>query len=257
MQVAVISDLHLGTGGSADGFGHDDFDFLRFLTFLERSFERIVLLGDIYETLTSWRPGSAHAALKAARAAHPEIAQRFGRGPYHYLHGNHDWVAGTAEKVPEEIVLEDHGVRLWFAHGHQGDPFVQRARWLSELGVWLGGILRRLGMHGVYQALGTIGKPKLYPFAEQLIAAARTADLPQVVASGFLARIEVSAFETWAVEGARLRNANVVITGHTHQALRTEHGNEVFLNSGSCTGGQFSFLSLDTKTADYRVHDRW
>src|SRR6478735_9678780 len=37
MEIAVISDLHLGTGGAADGFGHDDGEFLKFLTFLEKN----------------------------------------------------------------------------------------------------------------------------------------------------------------------------------------------------------------------------
>ena len=59
MEIAVISDLHLGTGGAADGFGHDDAEFLRFLSFLERNFERVILLGDIWETLQSRRLGSA------------------------------------------------------------------------------------------------------------------------------------------------------------------------------------------------------
>lgn len=31
MQIAVISDLHLGSGGPVDLFGHDDYEFLRFL----------------------------------------------------------------------------------------------------------------------------------------------------------------------------------------------------------------------------------
>ena len=77
MKLAVISDLHLGAGDLADGFGHDDGDFLRFLTFLERNFERVILLGDIWETLQSRRLGSAREELLLARATHPEIARRF------------------------------------------------------------------------------------------------------------------------------------------------------------------------------------
>ncbi len=34
MEIAVISDLHLGAGDSADGFGHEDSEFLKFLEFL-------------------------------------------------------------------------------------------------------------------------------------------------------------------------------------------------------------------------------
>ena len=72
-----ISDLHLGLGDRTDGFGHEDGAFLRFLRHLEANFERIVLLGDIWETLTGPRWGDAAASLSAARAAHPEIARRF------------------------------------------------------------------------------------------------------------------------------------------------------------------------------------
>ena len=96
MEIAVISDLHLGPGGAADGFGHDDSDFIRFLAFLEANFERIVLLGDIWETLTGSLPGDPRAELLAARLAHPEIARRLSRPVYTYIHGNHDLVAGAA-----------------------------------------------------------------------------------------------------------------------------------------------------------------
>src|SRR6267154_2176348 len=77
MKLAVISDLHLGAGDLADGFGHDDGEFLRFLSFLENNFERVILLGDIWETLQSRRLGSVREELTLARLAHPEIAQRF------------------------------------------------------------------------------------------------------------------------------------------------------------------------------------
>jgi len=71
MHVAVISDVHLGTGGRTDAFGHDDAEFLRFLRFLEHQFEHILLLGDIWETLASARLGDAARELGRARAAPP------------------------------------------------------------------------------------------------------------------------------------------------------------------------------------------
>ena len=79
MKLAVISDLHLGAGDLADGFGHDDGEFLRFLKYLENNFERIVLLGDIWETLQSRRLGGMRQELLLAREAHPQIAARFER----------------------------------------------------------------------------------------------------------------------------------------------------------------------------------
>jgi predicted phosphodiesterase len=237
MQIAVISDLHLGAGGKADGFGHDDAQFLQFLNHLEGSFEKVVLLGDVWETLTGHYPGSARAALKAARNAHPEIARRFEQSNYHYVHGNHDLVAGRAENVPDELVIDDGGTRLWFTHGHQGDLLVKHARWVSELGVFIGGWLRRLHLDFLYQTFDSFSLLRDDTMLENGNEACR--------------------IQSWAVAGARARNADVVITGHTHVPKREEHGSQLFLNSGSCSGGEFSFLAMDTKAAQYSCQTTW
>ncbi len=235
MQIAVISDLHLGPAGAADLFGHDDSDFLRFLSFLEKNFEKVVLLGDIWETLTGKLPGRPDRELAAARRSHAEIARRFQGPQYAYIHGNHDLVAGVVEKVPDELSIEADGVRLLFTHGHQNDPLIGRARWASELGVWLGGWLRRFGLGPLYRLFGKIDQMR---------------DAPQ-------ADPRACPFQRWAVEVAKLKSADIVVTGHTHLALRTEHGNRLFLNSGSCAEGNTTFLSIDTRASAYAVHTSW
>jgi predicted phosphodiesterase len=231
MKLAVISDLHLGAGDLADGFGHDDAEFLRFLTFLERNFEKVILLGDIWETLQSRRLGSAREELLLARATHPEIARRFERPSYHYVHGNHDIVAGLLG-VPDELAFEADGVKLLFTHGHQNDGLVQRRRWLSELGVWLGGWIRRVGLNAFYRLCAKIDEAR----------------------GGFSLDGTRCAFQRWAVAEATRREFDVVVTGHTHLAARSEHGSRLFLNSGSCSEGQLSFLSIDTRRGDYAVN---
>jgi hypothetical protein len=62
------------------------------------------------------------------------------------------------------------------------------------------------------------------------------------------------AFQRWAVGEATRREFDVVVTGHTHRAARTEHGSRLFLNSGSCSEGQLSFLSIDTARGEYAVN---
>src|SRR6201986_952947 len=120
MEIAVISDLHLGTRDAADGFGHDDGEFLKFLSFLEKNFEKVVLLGDVWETLTGALPGDPAAELRRARESHPEIAARFERQNYLYVHGNHDMIAG-AVGAPDELILDTGKTRILFTHGHQND----------------------------------------------------------------------------------------------------------------------------------------
>ena len=231
MKLAVISDLHLGAGDLADGFGHDDGDFLRFLSFLEKNFERVILLGDIWETLQSRRLGSVREELTLARAAHPEIARRFERPRYHYIHGNHDLVAGLTG-VPDELTFQADGVRLLFTHGHQNDDLIKRRQWLADLGVWLGGWIRRVGLDAFYRLCAKLDEARGGLSLDGL-------------------RCE---FQQWAVGEATRREFDVVVTGHTHRAARTEHGSRLFLNSGSCSEGQLSFLSIDTRRGDYAVN---
>jgi predicted phosphodiesterase len=231
MKLAVISDLHLGAGDRADGFGHDDTDFLRFLKFLESNFERVILLGDIWETLQSRRLGSARQELTLAQAAHPEIAKRFERPKYRYVHGNHDMVAGLLG-VPDELQLDVDGVRLLFTHGHQNDDLIQRRLWLSELGVWLGGWIRRVGLGAFYRLCAKLDEAR----------------------GGLSLDGTRCAFQRWAVGEAARREFDVVVTGHTHRAIRSEHGSRLFLNSGSCSEGQLSFLSIDTSRGAYAVN---
>jgi predicted phosphodiesterase len=231
MQLAVISDLHLGRRGPTDGFGHDDAEFLRFLNFLERNFEQIVLLGDIWETLTGPLPGHAADELRAAEAAHPELARRFRRRKYRHVHGNHDLVAREVG-VPEEITLRADGVRLLFTHGHQGDGLVVNSRGTSEMGVWVGGWLRRLRLDPIYRIASYLDN-------------CRGGISPDSTRCSFQ--------RAWMGRAAH-RDVDVMVTGHTHLAARAEHGARLYLNSGSCSEGNFSYLALDTRRGDYTVH---
>jgi predicted phosphodiesterase len=230
MRLAVLSDLHLGEGGPSDSFGHDDAEFLAFLRRIEADHERIVLLGDVWETLTSSRLGDAAGALARARAHHRELAARFRRPAYAYVHGNHDWVAAR-EGVPSELRIAANGVRVLFTHGHEQDLLVRRFRWLSELGVWLGAHLRRVGLASLYRA------------AQRLDVGRERVSIDPAACD----------FQRWAIDLARTREADVVVTGHTHVATRGEHGDRLFLNSGTCSEGQRSFLSIDTATGRYDV----
>ncbi len=232
MSIAVISDLHLGARPSTDSFGHEDGEFLRFLRFLERNFERVVLLGDIWETLTGGLPHRAAEELRLARERHPEIAARLRHPKYTFVHGNHDLVTGRVDGAPSELRIRRGGVRVLFAHGHQGDALVMKARPVSELGVWLGGWIRRAGMHAAYKLLDGLDQQHAH-------------DAPEGKAS---------AVERWALERAAGVEADVVVTGHTHVACNVERGDRVFLNSGSCSKGRISYLSIEPRLGSYRIH---
>lgn len=224
MQIAVISDLHLGAGDRSDCFGHQDSNFEHFLRQLEADFDRIVLLGDIWETLTTARPFDAVEGLRLAREAHPTIARRLERRKYVYVHGNHDLIAARVVRAPSEWVLEANGLRIVFTHGHHHDWLVRRARWISEGFVWLGACARRIGLDALYRAG--------YWLDHWL---SKTDDQPVL-----------HSFQAWAFQIARMRSADIVVTGHTHVASSLMHQSRLYLNSGSCSLGHISYLAIDT-----------
>jgi predicted phosphodiesterase len=232
VSIAVISDLHLGARASTDLFGHDDSEFLKFLRFLENNFQRVVLLGDVWETLTTPLPRGHAKELELARERHRELAAFFRRPRFTYVHGNHDLVAGNVDGAPSEVRLESGGVRFLFAHGHQSDRLVMRARPISELGVCLGGWIRRAGLSAAYKLFSRLDEMRSLHEASE----------------------RVSPVEQWAVAHATSTEADVVVTGHTHHARRAEHGARLYLNSGSCSEGKISFLSLDPARGRYEVH---
>ena len=230
MNIAVISDLHLGSGDITDTFGHCEAEFIRFLSRLESDFERIVLLGDVWETLTSHWLFDAREGLRRAREAHPELACRFESSKYLYVHGNHDLIAGR-EGAPAELVMNTDGVRLLFTHGHHHDWLIRRARWASESMVWLGAWVRRFGLSALYRLGYLLDNAWSRPPSHAL----------------------KDTFQLWAFSLARLRQADVVVTGHTHVAMRSERDSRLFLNSGCCAEGKTSYLAIDTKSGRYDV----
>jgi predicted phosphodiesterase len=235
MRLAVISDLHIGRGDSVDPFGHEDGAFLPFLDHLEANFEKIVLLGDIWELLRGVLPGREKDELRLARQAHPEIARRFERSRYVYVHGNHDLATRDLESAPEEWSVEADGMKLLFTHGHRHDWILRNARWLAEASICLGGWVARAGLQPVVD------------FVDRVEMRTRSVSTDPATCS----------FRQWAVGLARERNADVAITGHTHLSGTSTHGAQMFLNSGTCSEGRTSFLSIDTQAQRFEVCRSW
>lgn len=231
MRIAVLSDLHLGDGGPSDRFAHDDGEFLGWLRRLEADFERVVLLGDVWETLTPHHFGDARAAFTAARAAHPELAARFERPPYLYVHGNHDLIARRLLRAPGVVNLAVDGVRLMFTHGHVLDAGWRHHHRAHQRAFWLVGWIMRAGLRAVVRQLDTLDNWM----------------------SGVSPDPARCPFQAAAAATARVRDADVIVTGHTHLGGRFAHGDRLVLNSGACSWGRREFLEIDTRAGVYAL----
>jgi UDP-2,3-diacylglucosamine pyrophosphatase LpxH len=234
MQIAVISDLHLGSKDALDRFSRRaeaEANLMGLLRHLERHVDRIVLLGDIFETLRGrWVGARTHLEqLQGVLRAYPEIARRAFEHPrYQLLHGNHDAILARAHRVPDVHRIDADGMRLLFFHGHQLDLVARGEAPISRLVVWLGGWLERIGLRVTAWSDPMHDGGKRTP----------------------------GMFERAAVALAESSSADVVVTGHTHESARLEIGSTLYMNSGACVAGRRELLLLDTSARRFEVlHD--
>ncbi len=237
MKIAIISDIHIGSGDQADRFGHDDYEFLRFLKFMEANFERIILLGDIFETLTGKEYGKRMNELKRCSQAHPEVSKRLvgNRRKYIYLHGNHDLVSAEAFRSSGEHFVSVGGNTILFTHGHVFDRISCNARRLAEWFVWIGGHIMRSGRRDTFNFLKHL-------------------DSCVLGSSGDFNKCD---FQSRAMSAARRMGVDIIVTGHSHEGGQLAYDDGLYLNSGACLEGNFQYLSMDLAAMNYAYNSNW
>lgn len=232
MRIAAISDLHIGATARTDTFGHAEEAFLRLLDRLERAHDRIVLLGDIYQTDHGWTPGlgAASALLERARARLDALTRRLSEPQYAWIHGNHDPVTASVLGASTTLVLGEAGQQALFTHGDAFDPVLQRIPRLSAVGTWFAGRTRALG----------------------LIRLAEYLEDQDVSIKAEQHQRPTGPYATAARQLMAEHQVRVVVMGHTHIPLRQELGEGVLANTGTCSRGRFMGVSLDTATGEVR-----
>ena len=239
MQIAVISDLHLGAKDRLDRFDRAEAAEARLMAFLgelERSVDRVVLCGDIFETLRGRAPGPSRRALGDAMAAYPELSRRITEDRrYVLVHGNHDTLAGPALGAPEFHWERDHGLKMLFFHGHQLDRLARGRAPLSRLGVWAGGVLERFGVNVTHR-----------------VDAARG----HAYADGDPRGLTPHERETAAVALGKAMGADVIVNGHTHNLVCRPIDGAMYLNSGTCLTGRREAVIIDTAGPRFETVDK-
>ncbi len=218
VQVAVVSDVHLGT------YGCHAQELLRYLKSIRP--QVLVLNGDIVDiwqfSKNYWPP----AHMRVVRY----LAGLAAKGTkIHYLTGNHDELlrkfAGLKLghfRLDNKLVLDlPHG-RTWLFHGDVFDVTMRHSRWLARLGGH-GYDLLILINRLVNYLLGKLGRPRvaLSKLVKERVKTAVAA---------------VSNFEETAAAIAADEGYRYVACGHIHQpeikTLNTEKGEVIYLNSG-------------------------
>ena len=143
MQIAVLSDLHLGKKNKLDQFARNPGAEERLY-----KLDNIVLLGDIFETM---RRGfnSPKKEVKQILASYPEFAKKIqNKNKYTLIYGNHDVVAKDMFQAPAMFKIKDGSTNVLFFHGHQVDNLVLDfwGRNFWKPACWVGGWLEKFGV---------------------------------------------------------------------------------------------------------------
>jgi len=214
-ETIIISDLHLGSEVSRASAA------MRMLK--AASFNRLILLGDIFSDLNFGRLKKEHWRFLGyiRKLSNPKREIEVV-----WVEGNHDHGLSQVMshlvgiRVYQEYVWEFDGIRHLAIHGHQFDRFLTRNAPLSRV---------LSGLHLALQKF-SFGKKRMIGFLERFDTA--WLRLSAKVARGALAH-------------GKSKNAQRVFCGHTHQALSVKRDGVEYYNSGSWTQENATYIAID------------
>jgi len=225
----ILSDVHLGAETSRAR------EATRVLK--ENHFRRLILLGDIFADLNFGRLTKEHWKFLGyiRKLSNPKRNVEV-----IWVEGNHD--SGLTDimshlvgvKVYQEYSWEYRGLRHLAIHGHQFDRVVANNMRLNYLGTLLYLQLQKLDLKG---------KP-IARFIDRLNT--RWLRMSSKVASG-------------ALFHARIRRADRIFCGHTHQAMEEERDAIQYYNSGGWVDENPTYITIDAdgvQIREYKVREQ-
>jgi len=218
VDIAVISDVHLGT------YGCHAKELLKYLKSIKPNM--LILNGDIIDIWQFSKRYWPETHMKVVRKLMKFVAEGV---PVYYLTGNHDELLRKFADIhmgsfhlQNKLVLELDGKKAWFFHGDIFDVTMQHSKWLAKLGA-VGYDSLILINSLVNWCLKSVGKEKM-SFSKKIKAQFKDA-------VKFINNFEQTASELAAKSGYEY-----VVCGHIHQPekriIDTEDGSVTYLNSG-------------------------
>ncbi len=238
VEIAVVSDIHLGTYGSHATELHD---------YLRRIQPRTLILNgdiiDIWQFSKSYWPNAHTKVLKQVLGLAAKGTQVY------YLTGNHDEKLRKLEglslgnlHIRNTLSLKLAGRRTWFFHGDVFDAVIKHSKWLARVGAvsYDGLILLNAAINHVRGTLG-YGKVSLSKRIKNNVKSAVSF---------------INQFETAAATLALTKGYDTIVCGHIHQPA--DHLIEVpdlgqirYLNSGDWVE---NLTALEYDAGEWRLY---
>jgi UDP-2,3-diacylglucosamine pyrophosphatase LpxH len=219
LDVAVISDVHLGTYGSRAN------ELSRYLSTIDPAI--LILNGDIIDiwqfSKKYWPPGHMQVI--------KQITSMLSRGiKVYYVTGNHDemlrrfehFSVGDFHIVNKMVIHHGDGKRSWIFHGDVFDVIMQHSKWLAKLGavgydtlIYINAFINYISKK--------LGKGKI--------------SLSKKIKNSVKGAVKhINNFEETAASIAIEKGYDYVLCGHIHQpanrTITTTNGSVNYLNSG-------------------------
>ena len=238
VEIAVISDVHLGTYGC---------HAKQLLTYLNSiSPKKLILNGDIvdiWQFSKRYFPKSHLRVIKKIMDFAAEGVEVI------YITGNHDELlrkfSGTSIgniSIVDKKILDLDGKKAWFFHGDVFDASIQNAKWLAKLGGY-GYDLLILINRLVNWFLVKLGREKF--------------SLSKKIKNSVKQALKyISDFENVATDLAIENGYDYVICGHIHQPKmilkKNKHGETTYLNSGDWIE---NFTALEYQFKRWKIYN--
>ncbi len=218
VEIAVISDVHLGT------YGCHAKELLKYLKSIKP--KTLILNGDIIDIWQFSKRYWPETHMKILRKLMKFVVEEVN---VYYLTGNHDELLRKftdmnlgSFHLQNKLVLELDGKKAWFFHGDIFDVTMQHSKWLAKLGA-IGYDSLILINSFTNWCLKILGREKM-SFSKKIKAKFKDAVK------------FINSFETTAAELAVTNGYHYVVCGHIHhpekREVLTDDGKVIYLNSG-------------------------
>lgn len=238
IEIAVISDVHLGT------YGCHAKNLLDYLNSIEP--KKLILNGDIVDV---WQFSKRYFPKSHLKVIKRLMNMSANGVEVIYITGNHDELfrkfSGTTIgniSIVDKLVLELHGKKAWFFHGDVFDVSIQNAKWLAKLGGYGYDLLTLLNRF-VNWYLERRGKERY--------------SLSKKVKNGVKGAVKyINDFEKVVADIAIENGYDYVICGHIHQPkleyIETKQGKTIYLNSGDWVE---NFTALEYQFKRWKIYN--
>lgn len=238
LEIAVVSDVHLGT------YGCHAKELLTYLNSIEP--KKLILNGDIID---AWQFSKRYFPKSHLKVIKKVMSMAANGVEVIYITGNHDEILRKFSdttigniSIVDKYVTELNGKKAWFFHGDVFDVSIQKAKWLAKLGGYGYDMLILINQF-VNWYLVKMGREK-YSLSKKIKNSVKRAVK------------YIDDYETVAAELAIENGYDYVICGHIHQpsmkTIKNSKGTTLYLNSGDWVE---NFTALEYQFKRWKVYN--